>query len=171
MIRKTYILMYLVVYKGVSNDDVGVARDTVLREIRPGAGFQSTDFVNEKLGGATLDSRVLEAAVLLHSLNRATVNRGNHIFYILFIGPFRNHQLPSLLAPPPTPPPLLPPPAPPLLLPPPSCPPSLFDLPHPVPSPCFPLRPHAFLLPPPLSPKTWSPKSSYITRITSAYLV
>ena len=35
----------------LSNDDVGVARGTVLQEVRPGAGFKTGDFVQEKLGG------------------------------------------------------------------------------------------------------------------------
>ena len=34
----------------ISNDDVGVARGTVCQEIRPGAGFKTGDFVEEKLG-------------------------------------------------------------------------------------------------------------------------
>ena len=32
-------------------DDVGVSTDTVFQEIRPGAGFETGDFVKEKLGG------------------------------------------------------------------------------------------------------------------------
>ena len=31
-------------------DDVGVSRDIVFQEIRPGAGFETGDFVTEKLG-------------------------------------------------------------------------------------------------------------------------
>ena len=31
-----------------------VARDTVFQETRPGAGFQTGDFLEEKLGGATV---------------------------------------------------------------------------------------------------------------------
>ena len=38
-------------HKGLSIDDVGVSRDTVSQEIRPGAGFETGDFVAEKLGG------------------------------------------------------------------------------------------------------------------------
>ena len=34
--------------------DVGVSRDTVLQEVRPGAGFETGDFVKEKLGGAAV---------------------------------------------------------------------------------------------------------------------
>ena len=37
--------------RGLSIDDVGVSRDTVLREIRPGAGFETAHCVKEKLGG------------------------------------------------------------------------------------------------------------------------
>ena len=37
--------------KGLSNDDVGVARGTVLQEVRPGIGFESGDFFEEKWGG------------------------------------------------------------------------------------------------------------------------
>ena len=37
-----------------SNDDVGVARGTVFREVRPGAGFKTGGFVKEKLGAGGL---------------------------------------------------------------------------------------------------------------------
>ena len=39
--------------KGLSIDDVGVSRDAVFQEIRPGAGFgfETGDFVKEELGG------------------------------------------------------------------------------------------------------------------------
>ena len=37
--------------KSLSIDDVGVARDTVFQEVRPGAGFETGDFVKEMLGG------------------------------------------------------------------------------------------------------------------------
>ena len=46
--------MYLLVCKGRSNDDVGVSRGTVLRGVRPGAGFKTGDFVRENLGGLSL---------------------------------------------------------------------------------------------------------------------
>ena len=39
------------VCKGLSNDDVGVARDTVIQDIPLGAGFKTGDFAKEKLGG------------------------------------------------------------------------------------------------------------------------
>ena len=42
---------YFLVCKGLSNNDVGVSRDTVLQEVRPGAGFETGDSVEEKLGG------------------------------------------------------------------------------------------------------------------------
>ena len=48
--KKKNILIYLVC-KGLLNDDVGVARGTMFQEIRPGAGFKTGDFVEEKLGG------------------------------------------------------------------------------------------------------------------------
>ena len=41
--------------KGLSIDDVLVSRDTVLEEIRPGAGFETGDFVKEKFGGLPLN--------------------------------------------------------------------------------------------------------------------
>ena len=46
-------LEHFLVCKGLSNDDVGVARDIVFEEIRPGSGLKTGDFVNnkEKLGG------------------------------------------------------------------------------------------------------------------------
>ena len=37
--------------QGLSNDDVGVARGTVFQEIRPGVGFKTGDFVEDRLGG------------------------------------------------------------------------------------------------------------------------
>ena len=42
---------YIFVRKGQSIDDVRVSRDTVFQEIRPGVGFETSDFVKEKLGG------------------------------------------------------------------------------------------------------------------------
>ena len=39
---------------GPSNDGGGVARDTVLQELRPGAGLKTSDFVEEKLGELVL---------------------------------------------------------------------------------------------------------------------
>ena len=37
--------------KGLSNDDVEVARGTVFQEVRPGAGFKSDDLFKKSLGG------------------------------------------------------------------------------------------------------------------------
>ena len=42
---------YFLVCKGLSIDSLGVSRDTVLQEVRPGAGFETDDYVEEKLGG------------------------------------------------------------------------------------------------------------------------
>ena len=36
-----------------------VSRDTVLQEIRPRAGFETGDFVNRKVGGATVVSLIV----------------------------------------------------------------------------------------------------------------
>ena len=44
------IIIYFLVRKRLSNDDVGVATGNVVQEIRPGAGFKTGDFVKEKLG-------------------------------------------------------------------------------------------------------------------------
>ena len=44
-------MLSLIVYKGLSSDDVAVARGTVSQEIRPGAGFETGGFDKEKLGG------------------------------------------------------------------------------------------------------------------------
>ena len=48
------ILRIFFVCKGLSNDDVGGARGTILEEIQPGAGFKTGDFVKE-VGGATVE--------------------------------------------------------------------------------------------------------------------
>ena len=42
------VSIYFLVCKDVSIDDVGVSRDIVYQEIRPGAGFETADFVKEK---------------------------------------------------------------------------------------------------------------------------
>ena len=50
------ILKHVLVCEGLSNDDVGVARGIVFQEkIRPGVGFKTGDFVQEKLGGLPLN--------------------------------------------------------------------------------------------------------------------
>ena len=46
-----YICTYFLVYEGLSNDDVVVAKATVVQEIRPGAVFKTDDFVRVKLRG------------------------------------------------------------------------------------------------------------------------
>ena len=51
MIFEKYIFTCFLLSKGLLNDDVGVARGTVFQEIRPGAGFKTSDSVQEKLGG------------------------------------------------------------------------------------------------------------------------
>ena len=45
------VSIYFLVCKGLSIDDVGVSRDNVFQEIRPGGGFETGDFVKGKLGG------------------------------------------------------------------------------------------------------------------------
>ena len=55
MLRKMCLRFYFLIFKGLSNDDVRVARGTVFQEIRPGAGFKTADFAKEKLGGATVE--------------------------------------------------------------------------------------------------------------------
>ena len=48
--------IFMFAKKGLSNDDVGAARGTtVFQKIRPGAGFKTVDFVEEILGGATIE--------------------------------------------------------------------------------------------------------------------
>ena len=42
------------VYKGLSIDDVGAAKGTVVQETRPGAGSKTGGFAEEKSGGATV---------------------------------------------------------------------------------------------------------------------
>ena len=41
------VSIYFLVCKRLTTDDVGVSRDTVLQQIPPGAGFETSDFVNE----------------------------------------------------------------------------------------------------------------------------
>ena len=54
MPRKNNSLLFIIVCKGLSNGDVGVARYVVFQEIRPGAGLKTGHFVKEKIGGATV---------------------------------------------------------------------------------------------------------------------
>ena len=53
LVCKGLLLLLLLVR---SNDDVGVARGPVFLEIRPGAGFKTGDFFEEKVAGATVES-------------------------------------------------------------------------------------------------------------------
>ena len=50
---------------GLSIDDVGVSRGTVFHEVRPGAGFETGDFVKEKDGGATAERLILFCMVFV----------------------------------------------------------------------------------------------------------
>ena len=54
---------YFLVCEGLSIDDVGVSRDTVFQEIRPVAGYETADFVIEKLGGIPQNEPVVAHAV------------------------------------------------------------------------------------------------------------
>ena len=45
------IFMYFLGCTGLSNNDIEMARGTLIQEIRPRACFQTGDFVKEKLGG------------------------------------------------------------------------------------------------------------------------
>ena len=51
MLLKKHPLKHFHACKGLSNDDAGAARGTVFQEVRPGAGFETGDFVKETLGG------------------------------------------------------------------------------------------------------------------------
>ena len=55
MVRQKYPPYVFFVCKGLSNDDVGVAGGTASREIRPGTGLKTDDFVQRKAGGATVE--------------------------------------------------------------------------------------------------------------------
>ena len=48
--RKAILSLYVLVCNGLSDDDVGVARDAVSEENWPGASFKTDDFGKEKLG-------------------------------------------------------------------------------------------------------------------------
>ena len=43
--------MHFLVWKGLSTHDVGVSRDTLFQEIRPGARFETGDFFEETFRG------------------------------------------------------------------------------------------------------------------------
>ena len=49
--RQKKLPIYFLGCKGRSIDDVGVSRDTAFQEIRPGAGFETGDFVKKKFFG------------------------------------------------------------------------------------------------------------------------
>ena len=66
---------YFLVRKGLSIDDVGVSRDTVLREIRPGAGFETGDFIKEKLGGLYRRTTPGQEAFKSHRSDRVILTR------------------------------------------------------------------------------------------------
>ena len=51
---KQKLVVSFLVCKGASNDDVGMATGTVYQEMRCGAGFKTSDFVENKLVGATV---------------------------------------------------------------------------------------------------------------------
>ena len=53
LLLETEASIRFLVCKGLSIDDVRASRDTMFREIRPGAGFKTGHFDNEMLGGAT----------------------------------------------------------------------------------------------------------------------
>ena len=62
------VSMYFLVCEDLSNDDVGGSRDTIFQEIRPGAGFETGDFVKEKLRkGATVGRLLCVVAPFLCS--------------------------------------------------------------------------------------------------------
>ena len=48
---ESQLFVYVLVCKGLSDDDVGVAWGTVSEEIRPAAGVKTSDLVIEKIGG------------------------------------------------------------------------------------------------------------------------
>ena len=47
---ETKVSICFLVCKGLSIDDVVGARGTIFQEMRPGAGVETADFVEEKLG-------------------------------------------------------------------------------------------------------------------------
>ena len=53
--KKASSNIFMLAKKGLSNDDVGkgvvVEGHRISGEIRPGAGFETADFVKEKVGG------------------------------------------------------------------------------------------------------------------------
>ena len=43
------VSIFVLVCKGLSIDDVGVSRDNVFQEVRPGADFKTCDVIKQKL--------------------------------------------------------------------------------------------------------------------------
>ena len=62
--------MHFLVCKGLSIHDVGVSRDTVFQKIRPGAGFETGDFVKEKFGGLPWNDSYLLCFIYLHGVRQ-----------------------------------------------------------------------------------------------------
>ena len=52
------VSVYFLVCKSLTINDVGVSRDIVFQEKRPGADFETGDFVIENLGGTTVERLV-----------------------------------------------------------------------------------------------------------------
>ena len=52
---ETEVSKPFLVCKRVLIDDIGVSRDTILQETRPGAGVETGDFDNKMLMGATVE--------------------------------------------------------------------------------------------------------------------
>ena len=55
MLDEKCIFANFLVCQGLSNDDVGVERGTACREIRPGAGFETGDVIEEMFRGLPLN--------------------------------------------------------------------------------------------------------------------
>ena len=66
--------------KGLSSDDVGLPRDTVFQEIRRGAGFETGDFVKEKMGGAAVER--FHSGVEEHRRGKKKKKRSTRIYVI-----------------------------------------------------------------------------------------
>ena len=72
--KKTYLPCIFLFAEGYRTMTSGrVARDTVFQEIRPGVGFETGDFVKEKLGG--LPSRSTVAPFLSFSSTKSPVSK------------------------------------------------------------------------------------------------
>ena len=57
--------MYFLGCKGLSNDDIEVARRTVVQEIQAEAGFKTGVFAKGKVGEATVERFLIRAAFCL----------------------------------------------------------------------------------------------------------